>query len=78
MNGKDIAKAIIETYDEEQIIDGVIEVLQVAQSLLNPNQLEGSIEFSAGVAINEISHASKILQALRAKKYGSKPINTLG
>lgn len=77
MRDKDIAQAVVEKYDEKEIIDGVIEVLQVAQSLLNPTQIKSNIEFSAGVAINEISHASKTLQALREKKFGAKPISTL-
>lgn len=77
MKDKDIAKAVLEVYDEEQVLNGIIEVLQVAQGLLNPTQITANLEFTAGAAINEISHASKVLQALRDKKYGAKPISTL-
>lgn len=77
MLDEEIAQAIVDRRKPEEVLDGVIEVLEVAQKLLQPGASEGNIEFTAGCAIEEVSHANQILRALRKKQYGDKPITVL-
>lgn len=72
-----LAKAVVEKYTDEQVLDGVIEVLSLAQKLLDQNKSEGSIEFCAGIALQEIVHTTKVMRAYREKKHGSKPLTVL-
>lgn len=68
-----LAKAVVEKYTDEQVLDGVIEVLVLAQNLLDPSKTAGNIEFCSGVAMQEVVHATKVLRAYREKKHGVKP-----
>lgn len=72
------AQAIVDKYKEEDIIDGVLEVLTLAQQLLNPQEIhEGNVAFCAGLAVQEVTHAAKVLRVFRQKKYGQKPTTVL-
>lgn len=62
-------KALIDTAEDQVIIDGVIDVLELSQKLLNPNQVTTNIEFAAGCAVQEVAHATKVLRAWRDKKF---------
>lgn len=77
MLDEEIAKAVVEKNKPEAVLDGVIEVLEVAQKLLQPGECTHSIEFTAGCAVEEISYANQILRALRKKQYGDKGITIL-
>lgn len=67
-----LAKAVVEKYKPEEVLDGVVEVLVTAQRLLEPGNTEGSLDFAAGLAMQEIVHATKVVRAFRQKQYGQK------
>lgn len=73
-----IAQVIVEKYKDEEAIDLVLDALLSVQQLLDPTKIDADkLSFSAGVAVEEISYATKILRAHRAKKYGQKPFTAL-
>lgn len=76
MRDKEIENFLASAKDED-VIDGVIEVLKVVQQLLDPHKMPENRDFCGGMAINEVVHASKVLQAYRKKKFGNKGITTL-
>lgn len=72
------AQLVVEKYKDEEVLDGVLEVLDTAQRLLDLTKIqESNLNFCAGVALQEVAHASRVLQAYRTKKFGSKPLTVL-
>lgn len=70
-------RLIVNHHKEEVVLDRVVERLEVVQRLLNPEESSQNIEFMAGVAINEVVYATKLLRALREKKHGVKTITVI-
>lgn len=71
MKEKEI-EAFLDKAKDEEVLDGVIEVLAVAQQLLNPNAITANLEYTAGCALQEVIHANQVLRAYREKRYGHK------
>lgn len=76
MKEKEI-ELLLATAKDEEILYGVVEVLQVAQVLLDPTKTSENRDFCSGLAINEVSHAVQVLRAFCKKRYGGKSITTL-
>lgn len=75
---KKLAQVVVEKYKDEEVLDGILEVLGTAQQLLDPNKIETSnLPFCAGVALQEVAEATRVLRAYRIKKFGDKPLTIL-
>lgn len=76
MNEREIAKTIVETWEEERVLKCIKGALADADRTLTHLEDE-DIKFAAGYASAQIESARRFLEVLYEKKYGAKPISTL-
>lgn len=76
MEEKEI-KAFLATAKDEEILDGLVEVLTETALALNPKTAVSSLEYAAGYACKQTAHAAALLGAYREKKYGTKGVTIL-
>lgn len=70
---KNVAKLIVENWEDAEILDYIDECLKIADR--NLDDKEGApIVFGAGIAVTNVQVARSVLKAYREKKFGEKPV----
>lgn len=72
----ELAKVLVETKKDEELLDGLVDTLMTIQDLLQPSE-NLSAEFCHGLAINEVVAVTKVLREYRLNKYGQKPLTVV-
>lgn len=72
-----ITQEVVNNHEEKEILDAIVDSLATVQFLLTPTKAGSNLDFNAGVAAEEVARATKVLRALREKKYGQKPPTVL-